>query len=129
MKISSLLLPALLCLASSPCAAQSVAEQQDAVVIENLRAAGSDISKPHSIDFFLYFSRKSQAKAASAEMETLGYTVIEVRKSPDGSQWTIHATRTLIPQLETMNSSTRSLEELASKHGGDYDGWGTSIVK
>ncbi|RYG35741.1 MAG: ribonuclease E inhibitor RraB [Burkholderiales bacterium] len=129
MKIASLLLFFVLGAVALPAAAQSVAEQQDAIVIENLRSAGSDITKPHSIDFFLYFPRKGQAKAAATEILELGYTVVELEKSPERSEWSVHATRTLVPELETMKASTRELEKLATEHGGAYDGWGTSIVK
>ena len=129
MKIFSLFLALVFATLAFPCASQSVAEQQDAVVIENLRAAGSDLTKVHDIDFFLYFASKPQAKEAAKEMKQLGYTAVTLEKSPDKSQWSVQAKRSMIPQLEAMTASTRSLEKLASRHGGEYDGWGTSIVK
>ena len=55
MKILSWSLHFFLLLAALPAYAKSVAEQQDAHVIEGLRDAGSDMSKPHDIDFFFYF--------------------------------------------------------------------------
>ncbi|MGY1459827.1 ribonuclease E inhibitor RraB [Luteimonas sp. A534] len=111
------------------CSAQSVAEQQDARVVENLVAAGSDISKPHSIDFFMFLPSKSKAKAAAAEIEQLGYTIASLDRPPGQSQWQIHATRVMAPQLEAMTATTRTLEAVAAKHGGDYDGWGTGVVE
>jgi regulator of RNase E activity RraB len=45
------------------------------------------------------------------------------------SQWQIHATREMVPQLDAMTATTRALEAVATKHGGDYDGWGTGVVK
>ena len=121
-------LGALLLLVIGSCPAQSVAEQQDARVIENLVAARSDISKLHDIDFFMFLPSESQANAAAAEMEQLGYVVTSIDQPASQSQWQIHATRRMAPQLEAMTAATRTLEEVASKHGGDYDGWGTAVV-
>lgn len=116
-------------LISSPCMAQSMAEQQDARVIENLVSAGSNVSKPHNIDFFMFVPTERRAKAAAADMEQLGYTISSIDRVSGQSQWQIHATREMVPQLDAMTATTRSLEAVATKHGGDYDGWGTSVVK
>ena len=129
MRLYSYLFPLLLLPLGTSCSAQSVAEQQDARVIENLQESGSDISKPHNIDFFLYFPSEIQANAAAAEMAQLGYKVVAVESAQDKKQWEVYATRSLAPQLETMTATTRTLEELASRHGGDYDGWGTEVVR
>ena len=120
--LSSLLL-------AGACSAQSIAEQQDALVIENLVSAGSDISKPHNIDFFMFMPSKSKAKLAAAEMAQLGYTIASLDRASGQSQWQIHATRVMAPQLEAMTATTRALEAIAAKHGGDYDGWGTGVVE
>ena len=85
-------LGALLLLVIGSCPAQSVAEQQDARVIENLVAAGSDISKLHDIDFFMFLPSESQANAAATEMELLGYIVTSIDQPAGQSQWQIHAT-------------------------------------
>ncbi|MCD9029573.1 ribonuclease E inhibitor RraB [Luteimonas sp. BDR2-5] len=111
------------------CSAQSIAEQQDARVIENLVAAGSDISKPHNIDFFMFLPSKAKAKAAATEIEQLGYTIASVDRPPGRSQWQVHATRVMAPQLEAMTATTRALTAIAAKHGGGYDGWGTGVVE
>jgi|SRR5690606_16823030 regulator of RNase E activity RraB len=111
------------------CSAQSIAEQQDARVIENLISAGSDISKPHNIDFFMFMPSKAKANSAAAEMEHLGYTIASVDRDSAQSQWQIHATRVMAPQLDAMTATTRTLESVAAKHGGDYDGWGTGVVE
>jgi len=111
------------------CSAQPIAEQQDARVIENLVAAGSDTSKPHNIDFFMFLPSKSKAKTAAAEVEQLGYAITSIYRAPGQTDWQIHATRVMAPQLEAMTATTRSLEAIAAKHGGYYDGWGTSVVE
>ena len=120
----------LLLLFSNVCLAQSAAEQSEAQVIANLVAAGSDTSKPHDIDFFLFFPRRSQTRLPAADIEPLGYVVASIDEPPaNQSQWQLHATRRMAPQLEAMTSATRTLEALAVRYGGDYDGWGTGVVE
>lgn len=109
--------------------AASVAEQQDARVIDGLREAGSDLSKAHDIDFFFYFPDQASAEAAVADLASLGYRIIDAGRAANGSDWQVHAHRQMVPGLEAMNASTRQLEALGAKHGGTYDGWGTSVVE
>jgi hypothetical protein len=39
--------------------------EDDRAVLEQLRAAGSDLSKPHQIDFYLYFTTEEAAQKAA----------------------------------------------------------------
>lgn len=41
----------------------------DQQVLDQLKAAGSDLSKPHKIEFFLYFPSKEKADGAATEMK------------------------------------------------------------
>ena len=113
-----------------PAVAQtSIAEQQDAQVIESLKQGGADLSKVHDIDFFLMFASESDASSAASELAQIGYDVVAIEVSPDRTQWQVHAKRKMIPALDAMVAITRSFEALAQSHGGYYDGWGTEAVK
>lgn len=107
----------------------SVAEQQDARVIENLRHNGADVTKVHDIDFFLVFSSQSDAMATAEKIGVLGYDVVGVNQTATGKQWEVHAKRKMVPELEAMQASTRALQALAETRGGYYDGWGTVGIK
>lgn len=107
----------------------SIAEQQDAQVIENLRHNGADVTKVHDIDFFLIFGRQSDAIATAEKIRVLGYEVVSVDKAASGKQWEVHAKRKMVPELEAMQASTRALQALAESHNGYYDGWGTVGIK
>jgi len=107
----------------------SIAEQQDARVIENLLHNGADVTKVHDIDFFLVFSVQSDALAIADKVQVLGYVVVGVNQTADRKQWEVHATRKMVPRLEAMQASTRVLQALAETRGGYYDGWGTVGVK
>jgi regulator of RNase E activity RraB len=113
-----------------PVAAQtSIAEQQDAQVIESLRHNGADVSKVHDIDFFLVFDREADATAIAEKVRVLGYEIVGVNKTSTAKQWELHAKRKMVPELGAMQAATRVLQALASARGGYYDGWGTVGIK
>ncbi|MBC8024551.1 MAG: ribonuclease E inhibitor RraB [Steroidobacteraceae bacterium] len=66
----------------------------DSVVVENLRDAGSDLSKPHAVDFNLYF--------------------------PD-EDWAVEATKMMIPNADEITQVGKSVRALAEAEGGEYD--------
>lgn len=107
----------------------SIAEQQDAQVIENLRQNGADITKVHDIDFFLVFSRQSDAMATAEKIRVLSYKVVGVQQTSTAKQWEVHAKRKMVPELGAMQATTRALQGLAEARGGYYDGWGTVGIK
>jgi hypothetical protein len=129
MKINAYLLPLFLCFAASPGLAEATGEHPDAQVIEQLRIAGSDLSRPHDVDFFFYFPSREQADAAIDDLVSLGYRIVASEASPGQGEWHVHAFRRMVPELGAMSESTRVLNELSARHGGEYDGWGTSVVE
>lgn len=117
-------------LATSAVIAQtSIAEQQDAQVIETLRHNGADLAKVHEIDFFLVFRRQSDALATAAKIRASAYEIAGIVQRPDNQQWEIHARRKMVPELQAMQTTTRALQSLAEIHHGYYDGWGTVAIK
>jgi regulator of RNase E activity RraB len=107
----------------------SIAEQQDGRVIENLRQNGADVTKVHDIDFYLVFTRQSDATATAEKIRLLGYKVVDIKQTSNAMQWEVHATRKMVPELKAMQATTRGLQALAEARGGYYDGWGTIGVK
>lgn len=107
----------------------SIAEKQDAWVIENLRQNGADVTKVHDIDFFLVFTRQPDAIATAEKAQRLGYKVVSIGQASETRQWEVHAKRKMVPELGAMQATTRTLQALAEARGGYYDGWGTVGVK
>jgi hypothetical protein len=70
----------------------------DEAVIIQLQKAGSDLSKPHSIDFYLYFADESAAQQAAARMRQTGYQA-EVKRAAKGEDWLCLATKQVVPEL------------------------------
>jgi regulator of RNase E activity RraB len=102
---------------------------RDAATLRQLQKAGSDLAKPHSIEFFLYFPNEPAALEAAASLRLEGYTA-EVRIGTDeGDRWLCFASLTVVPSHSTLLAVREQLERLASELGGEYDGWGAAIVR
>lgn len=123
------LVASLLLLALSACHRPPAGETGDAKVISALQDAGSDLSKPHQIEFFLLFPDAERAQAATTELMRRGYDTAPPEKSPEHETWTVYASRRMLPELDLITASTQDLDALAARHGGDFDGWETAIVK
>ncbi|MEI9959779.1 MAG: ribonuclease E inhibitor RraB [Limisphaerales bacterium] len=70
----------------------------DESVLIQLKKAGSDLSKPHKIEFFLYFPTQTAAEQAAPQVRERGFEV-EVRQAAKGTDWLCFATKTMIPKL------------------------------
>ena len=102
-------------------------EDRDFKVIQALKENGSDVTKPHEIDFFFDFSTFDEAAPVAQAIDKDGF-VVKVFENDDGS-YTIEAKKTLIPDVSVMQELTRKFDSLTEKHGGNYDGWGTEVVE
>jgi hypothetical protein len=100
----------------------------DEQVLLELRKAGSDLSKPHKIEFFLYFPTQSVALQAATRIRGQGFDV-EVKQAAKGDDWLCFATKTMVPDLVALEKIRRDFDRIASSLNGDYDGWGTEIQK
>ncbi|MDQ3010202.1 MAG: ribonuclease E inhibitor RraB [Acidobacteriota bacterium] len=100
----------------------------DRVVLQQLREAGSDLSKPHQIEFYLYFPTEEAAGKAAGKLEAEGFEG-EMRRAPDLTRWMCLVTQQMVPELSKIAALKRRLAKLAQESGGDYDGWETNIEK
>jgi regulator of RNase E activity RraB len=100
----------------------------DPTVLVQLRKSGSDLSKPHQIEFFLYFPTRAVAEKASLDIRDAGFEV-EVRAAGQGDSWLCFAKKTMIPSLANLQGIRQNFMALAGSMNGEYDGWGTQVVK
>jgi regulator of RNase E activity RraB len=100
----------------------------DQAVLVQLRKAGSDLSKPHGIEFFVYFPNQDAGEQAASQIRNAGFEVT-VRPSAKGDSWLCLATKKMVPDLASLQKIRRDFEALAGRLGGDYDGWGTPVEK
>ncbi len=99
----------------------------DREVLVQLKKAGSNLSKPHDVEFFLYFPSKAVAEQAASKVRAAGF-VVEVRPAAKGDDWLCFATRQMVPDFGALEQIRKDFTVLAASLGGEYDGWGTPIV-
>ncbi len=106
-------------------------------VLDHMAANGANLSKPAHVLFYLYFSNPNEAKAAAAQLETEGYKA-ESHLAPPASLWKrlfgpksfscIAQTR-MVPSHANLSGAIDRMEIIATKHGGEYDGWEASVER
>jgi len=78
---------------------------------------------PHVVEHFLYFRDQSIADTALAELHRNDFQT-EAGPSAAGTKWLVLARHEIIPSEDSIASTRAFMEALASKNGGEYDGWG-----
>ncbi len=111
------------------------ARDKDLAVLHRLKELGSDLSKPHTVDFFLYFPSEEQAKSALSEIEREGYTVrIDCVPPPwwrrlfSKPVWSCRATKSMVPEEEAILETSAWFDGVAKHFCGEYNGWGTEVL-
>jgi regulator of RNase E activity RraB len=99
----------------------------DQMVITQLQKAGSNLAKPHAIEFFLYFPTESSAKQASSRIREAGFQS-QVKKAAQGDTCLCFATKEMVPTEDALETIRNDFDSLATSLGGEYDGWGSPVV-
>lgn len=99
----------------------------DGQVLFQLKKAGSNLSKPYDIEFFLYFPTESIAEQAASKIRAAGFTA-EVKPAAKGNDWLCFATRRMLPDIGALEQIRKDFTALTATLGGEYDGWGTPVV-
>jgi len=128
-----------LALALPACSADSGAEagtdaDADRAVIDQLKTVGSDLSKPHAIDFYLYLPNREAAERAGARVRQLELAVevepaVKVEATDSADEWLVHAKKTMLVKESELGRIGKQLTEIAVAEGGKYDGWGAEVVQ
>ena len=100
----------------------------DGEVIAQLKKAGSDVTKPHAIDFFFYFPTRAAADRVAEKLLAFGLTA-KVDHAAQGPKWVIQGQKTMVPDEVELVKLRREFQTLVAAESGEYDGWGTEIVK
>lgn len=110
------------------CAAQGQTGP-DAQVIAQLKKAGSNLSKAHRIEFYLYLPTRESADRAAARVRGLGCGVKRLDRAASGPGWLVLATKTMVPSESELVTLRKEFELLAKVEAGEYDGWEAEVVK
>jgi len=105
--------------------------RKDNASIEALKAAGSDVTKPHTFEHHFYSTSKGNLENLSNEGKRLGYTVGLVHTTSGQGQdyWYTDLLKDVIPDIKNITQETTLMLNLAGKYGADYDGWSCGVVE
>jgi hypothetical protein len=120
----------LLSLACDRRAQQSVTTRpevaQDQKALEQLREAGSDLAKTHSVHFYLYVPSQQDANATATALQRDNFNTV-VKSGADGKRWLCLGQKSMIPTIENLTEARQIFSTLATQYGGEYDGWKAEV--
>jgi dienelactone hydrolase len=104
----------------------------DGKVLAALKDAGSDLSKPHRIEHFLYAREAAVLLRIVDAVKKRGFeaTAPQRRQAKDGSVYfVLSAVKTVVPEPDEIHRQSGFLAGLSFRLKIDYDGWETGVVK
>ena len=101
--------------------------RSDQAALDSLQEAGSDLTKPHPFDFYLYNNDLSGAQYICAELEREGF-LVKVQEGAIEGEWLCLARLSFVPSARKLSELQEVFEELIATYGGEYDGWETTVI-
>lgn len=100
-------------------------------VIARLQDEGDSIVKPRKVDHYANFKSETDREAFIAEAQSQGYETVSRPTLKDDAEmpYSVGLLREHAVDEQTIDEITFELFELAQKHHGEYDGWGSPVVK
>lgn len=111
--------------------ARELREQRDAALIAQLRAIGSDVSRPHHFVHHFVAPTRESARALADAAKRKGYEVSDVRETDaaETTRYAVDAMHDCIPELKEVQRHSETMANLAARFDADYDGWSTEVVR
>lgn len=102
----------------------------DRATIASLLAAGDDLTVPRPIDHYIYFASATQRTSFLAEALPLGFKLHSSHdEAPPPRSAMVLLPRTDLAELQHVHAVVMTLFRIANRHGGEYDGWESPIVR
>ena len=101
----------------------------DAQAIAQLKRAGSNLTKAHPIEFYLYFPTRESADRAAARIRAFGCGIKRLDRAASGPGWLVLATKTMVPTETELATLREAFGRLVKAEGGEYDGWEAQVVR
>lgn len=86
----------------------------------------SDLARVHAIEHYLYLADEPTARQVAAVLREKGFA-IEDRIGAYGDDWLVLAQSRALPTEEHIAQARALFEQIASEHGGYYDGWDAEV--
>jgi regulator of RNase E activity RraB len=98
------------------------------LLIKLLKERGSDLKKPHAVEFYVYLPTRVLANKMARKIQKEGFEV-HVISDPSGARWLCLPIKNIIPNAKTLTSIQKHFNTMAQPFGGKCDGWGTQVEK
>lgn len=104
---------------------------QNQHVISRLYEQGDSLTEPRPVDHFANFKSEADRDAFAVAAEGMGFEIVSrpVREDEPEFPYSIGLLRVDAVDGETIDRITFELFDLANEHNGEYDGWGSKVVK
>ena len=105
--------------------------EKDEQTIKALANAGSDLSKPHSLEHHFNCRTRAAADAVLAWGDTGGYQPSPMSEGEFKGREDVYfdLVKSTVPTIENITAETTAMLKVAAKHGVEYDGWGCEVVE
>jgi regulator of RNase E activity RraB len=102
---------------------------RDRGVVEQLLEHGDPLTKPRRVDHWVYFPDAAARDAFVRAAAGRNFDAVKPFAEQEDGVYGVRLFRIDSVQLDEIHEVTMTLVELAEQHGGDYDGWETSVER
>jgi hypothetical protein len=90
--------------------------------LKRLITAGSDLTKPMEVDFFIAVESKEEGDQIAAKVQDVGFKT-SLKQDTVTLDWTCYCTKTIIPQYLEVIEIEQQLSSISELYGGYLDGF------
>ncbi|MEQ6333801.1 ribonuclease E inhibitor RraB [Sphingobium sp. MK2] len=98
--------------------------EENAWVLQDLEAKGSDLGPPRLIDFSHIFPHEASANAFARDAQQDGFSIAIQEVDREDAPWDVTASKEMVPTCENITGTEACLDALARSYQGRADGWG-----
>jgi len=98
--------------------------EENAAILRNMEADGSDLGPSRSVDFSHVFPDQASADDFASDAKQEGFSTTVEKVDREEHPWDVTASKDMVPTCENITNSEKRLHALAQAHRGRADGWG-----
>jgi len=102
-------------------------QDPDSQGLARYERAGSELSKLHKVDFYLFVATREAAYRLASKIKELHFETNVAPMKP--GQWLVLATKLMLPTQADLVFIREQLTALAAAEKGQYSHWDTTVVK
>ncbi|MBB4100934.1 ribonuclease E inhibitor RraB [Sphingomonas kyeonggiensis] len=98
--------------------------EENAAILRNMGADGSDLGPSRAIDFSYVFPDRAAADAFAQAANREGFAAVVEKVEREEDPWDVTASKDMVPTCENITDTEERLQTLARTYRGRTDGWG-----